>query len=190
LRSGIGRGLEARERRTIALGVAVIALAAFVTQVAVPYARRFGAREALIGATRARVARLTMLAGHEAEIQQKTRARDAELEAAGVRLLHARTPALAASALQALIREHARASGVAVSRMDVAGTVDAVSTSAVPATISAVGDIYGVAQFLSRLQHGRRLLDVREVSMASSSGLRGGLLQLSVTVHAPFVSEE
>jgi type II secretory pathway component PulM len=190
LRSGIGRGLEARERRTIALGVAVIALAAFVTQVAVPYARRFGAREALIGATRARVARLTMLAGHEAEIQQKTRARDAELEAAGVRLLHARTPALAASALQALIREQARASGVAVSRMDVAGTVDAVSTSAVPATISAVGDIYGVAQFLRRLQHGPRLLDVREVSMASSSGLRGGLLQLSVTVHAPFVSEE
>jgi len=144
----------------------------------------------MIDATRARLARLTTIAGREAEIQDSTRVRDAQLEAGGLRLLRARSPALAASALQALVREHARASGVSVTRMDVAGTVDAVATPAVPATISAIGDIYGIARFLGLLQHGPRLLSVRELTIATNPVMRGELLQVSVTVHAPFVSEE
>jgi type II secretory pathway component PulM len=190
LRSGIGRGLEPRERRTIFAGIAVLVFAVVATQLALPFARRWSEREALIDATRARLARLKMIAGREAEIRQNASMHDTQLETGGVRLLRARSPALASSTLQALIREHARVSGVSVTRMDVAGTVDDVATAAVPATISAIGDIYGVARFLQLLQHGSRLLDIRELVISANPTLRGELLQFSVTLRAPFVNGE
>jgi hypothetical protein len=172
------------------MGASLVALVLLVTQVLLPFARRWGEREALIEATRSRLARLELIAGRESEIADRVRARNVQFDLQGVRLIHARTPALAASELQAFIREQARASGVAVTRMDVAGVVDAVATPAVPATVSAVGDIYGVGRFLELLQHGPRLLEVRELSVTSNPVLTRGLLQMSLTVHAPFVAGE
>jgi type II secretory pathway component PulM len=187
---GINRALEPRERRTIAVGVTIVALAFVVMEIALPFARRWAARESLIDASRERLARLTAIDGRAADIQAAVQARDVQLTAGRVRLLHARSAALAASSLQAIIREQARESGVAIIRMDVAGTVDSETVPVVPATISAVADIYGLGRFLQGLQHGPRLFDVRELNVASTSALGRGLLQISLTVHAPFVSGE
>lgn len=191
-RSGIGRGLDARDRRAIATGATLVALVAVVVLGVLPFMRRWTEREAVIGATRERLARLTAIAGHEADLAAHTQSLDERLEAAGVRLVRARTPALASSVLQSLIQQFARDSRVSVTRLDVAGAPGTAAAAAltVPATISALGDIYGITEFLRRLQHGPKLLEITDVGIAPNPTLRGNLLQLSVTLRAPIASED
>jgi hypothetical protein len=193
-RFGIGRALEARERRTIAAGATLVALAAVVVLLVLPFLRHWTEREAIIAATRERLGRLMAIAGREAEISARAHDRDARLDAGGPRVIRARTPALASSELQSVIQEYARASRVSVARLDVAGAPAAAgagaATVAVPATVSAVGDIYGVTEFLRRLQHGPRLLEITTLALSPNPTLRGNLLQMSVTVRAPIASED
>ena len=97
--------------------------------------------------------------------------------------------ALAASALQALVQGYADESGVTVRELNVAGAPDSVSlggAEAVPATVSAVGDVWGVSNFVSRIQHGTTLIDIREIGVSPNSALRGELLQLSLVLRAPY----
>ncbi len=54
-----------------------------------------------------------------------------------------------------------------------------------PASITAVGDIYGISQFLSLLQRGSPVMEIRDLTLVSNSALREGLLQLSLTLRAP-----
>lgn len=116
---------------------------------------------------------------------------EARLDADGVRLVRARTVALAASTLQSMVREYARASVVSVTRLDAAGTPVAAggATLSLPATISAQGDIYGVADFLRRLQHGAWLVEVTDLTIAPNPVLRGNLLQVSIGLRAPVALE-
>jgi hypothetical protein len=192
LRSAIGRGLEARERRTIAVGATVVALAAVIVLGVLPIARQWRDREAVISAVRERVARLESIVGKESDLAARTLALDQRLEATGVRLVRARTPALAASSLQGVVQDYARASRVSIARFDVAGapSPSAGAALAVPATISASGDIYGITEFLRRLQHGPRLLEITELAIAPNPTLRGNLLQLTVSLRAPVVTED
>jgi hypothetical protein len=106
-----------------------------------------------------------------------------------VRLVHGRTPALAASALQALLQEYAVAARVSVTRLDVASAGDSAGggVPAIPATIAAVSDIYGLADFLARVEQGERWLEVTELVVSPNPALRGELLQLSLVVRAPYV---
>lgn len=184
---------DPRERRTIAIGGAVLVIAFLLTTVVVPTVARWRDREALIGALRRQRAQLVTLGTQREALEASAAARAASAEALPVRLLRGRTPALAASALQSLLQDYASASRVSVTRLDVASVGDSANAggpgSAIPATISAVSDVYGLADFLARLEHGHRLLEVTELAVSPNSALRGELLQLSVSLRAPYVLE-
>jgi hypothetical protein len=190
-RSVLGRALEPSERRTITGAVIVSAAALLIVYAGLPLVRRWTDRESRIAAAEARIVRLRAVAGSEGSLRTALEARREAIASWPQRLLAARTPALAASALQTLIQEYADRSRVTVSRLDVAGSPDSASRSAaaIPATVSALGDIYGMTELLSLLQHGPRLLDVREMSLAPNSALKGEPLQLTVTLRAPYTTE-
>lgn len=190
--SAFARNLEPRERRTIAIGATIVALAAVVVLAVLPFARRWSERESLIAATRERLARIESIAGREAELADRTRAMEARLDAGGMRLVRARTVALAASTLQSMVREYARSSVVSVTRLDAAGAPLAVggTTLALPATISAQGDIYGIADFLRRLQYGPWLVELTDLTISPNPVLRGNLLQVSIGLRAPIALEQ
>jgi len=182
--------LEPRERRTIAIAGAVLGLAVLFAYGILPFARRWNAREELIATRAEQVARLTWLAEHEPELR---RAAADRLTRVGSmerpRLLAARSPALAGSALQTLVQGYADETGVTVRELNVAGPSDstsAVGAEAIPATVSAIGDIWGVSNFVSRLQHGTTLIDIREIGVSPNPSLRGELLQLSLVLRAPY----
>jgi hypothetical protein len=181
---------DARERRTIAVSLAILGLAALAAFVVVPGARRWRDREVAIGAARERVARLQRLSAQGAELAAVADAGARE----GTGMLHVlrgRTSALAASDLQGLLQDVARMSRVSVSRLEVSGAADPTQAGQerIVATMSATTDIYGLADLLGRLQGGSVLLAVEEVSVSPNPVLRGNLLQLALTVHAPFIVE-
>ena len=185
-----GRSLEPREQRTIAIGATVVAVAAVVMLVLVPFGRRWSEREALIAVTRNHLARVGSITGHEGELAEAVRRVEARLDAAGTRLVRARSLPLAAAAVQSMVREYASSSDVTVTRLDAAGAPVASNSSvAIPATIAAQGDIYGIADFLRRLQHGPWLLDITDFSIAPNPVLRGNILQVSIGMRAPIVME-
>ena len=162
--------MEPRERRTIALAVSVLATALIVVYGVLPFARRWSAREELIAMRTSQIARLRWLAEHESQLQSAAAVRIASVGSVErPRTLSARSPALAASALQTLVQGYADEAGVTVREPNVAGATDSISTSeAIPATVSAISDIYGLSTFLSRLQHGTTLVDIREITIAIS----------------------
>lgn len=182
--------LEPRERRTIAIAATVLGVAVLFAYGILPYARRWSAREDLIATKADQVARLRWLSEHEPELR---RAAAERLARAGSierpRLLAARSPALAGSALQTLVQGYADESGITVRELNVAGAPDSTAsggTEAIPATVSAIGDIWGVSNFVSRLQHGTTLIDIREIGVSPNPALRGELLQLSLVLRAPY----
>ena len=181
--------VEPRERRTITLAVAVLAVAVLVVYGIVPYGRRWSAREELIAVRAEQVARLRWLTANEASLQDAVAARLAQRT--GVdrpRLLHGRSPALAASALQTIVQSYADESGVTVRELNVAGAPDSAAAGfeSIPATVAAIGDIWSVTEFVSRLQHGSTLIDIREIGVSPNPALRGELLQLSIVLRAPY----
>jgi len=185
-----GPALSARERRTIALGAAAVLLALTVVLAVLPFLRHWRAREGVIGAELSRVARLRGLVAAESRLRDAAAARFGALESSPQRLLAGRTPALAASALQSLLQDFADQSQITVSRLDVAGAPDSTGElPAIPATVSAIGDIYGITDMLSRLHHGPRLLETLELTIRPNPALRGELLQMTVRLRAPFVTE-
>lgn len=186
-------GLAPRERRTILVGLVVSVVALVGVRGVLPWARAWRAREELIAVKRERLARLGMLAGQERALAAAARAREAALGARPQRLLVARTPSLAASALQALLQGYADQARVAVGRIDVAADADSArgALAAVPATIVASGDVYGLSELLSLLEHGPTLLEVTSLGVQSVPGARGTtLLQLTVGVRAPYAPGE
>lgn len=184
--------IEPRERRTIVVGATVVAVAAVVVLAVLPLTRRWSERESLIAATRERLARIESIAGREAELSDRTRAMESRLDAGGMRIVRARTVALAASTLQSMVREYAASSVVSVTRLDAAGAPLAVggTTLALPATISAQGDIYGIADFLRRLQYGPWLVELTDLTIAPNPVLRGNVLQVSIGLRAPIALEQ
>ena len=184
------RPLEARERRTITIGTIVSVVALVVAYVVLPTVRRWRDREDAIEGLRLNAGRLIALGTHRDALAASVRAREDSAALLPVRLIRERTRALAAAELQALLQQHAAASRVSVTRLDAAAGADSAGAGAttLPATISAVGDIYGLVDFLRRIEHGPRLLEVTELAVGSSSALRGELLQLSLVVRAPFVA--
>jgi hypothetical protein len=84
-----------------------------------------------------RLARLRGLVANEAKLRELVVTRTASLEAGQQRLLSARTPALAASSLQSLLRGFADQSQVTVSQLDVAGAPETTDETLpmIPATV-------------------------------------------------------
>lgn len=156
-----------------------------------PFARQWQSREDLIAAETDRLARLRGLLSAEPQLRESVERHVLALETRPRRLLSGRTPALAASSLQSLLRDFADQSQITVSRLDVAGAPDtkAGSLPALPATLSAIGDIYGITEMLSRVQFGPRLLEIAELTLRPNPALRGELLQLTIKLRAPFVGD-
>jgi Type II secretion system (T2SS), protein M len=181
--------LEPRERRTITIAGAVLAVAVLFAYGILPFARRWSAREDLIATRAAQVSRLRWLAEHEVTLRQTASERLSRAISVGrPQLLAGRSPALAASSLQTIVQGYADEAGITVRELNVAGAPDSSSAGGetIPATVSAVGDIYGVSDFVSKLQNGTTLIDIREIGVSPNSALRGELLQLSLVLRAPY----
>ena len=185
---GLPGGMSRRERRTLVVGVVIVAAAVFLTYVAVPFAQRWRTREATIDARAAQLARVRGLVAAESSLAAAVRLREARPDAAAPRPIAARTSALAAAALQAALQQAAAQSGVHVQRVDVAGDAEGEGDAAlVPATLTAMGDVYGLTALLEALQHGPTLMEVTALSVQATVGPRGeSLMQLTVGVRAPW----
>jgi hypothetical protein len=185
---GFAQRLDPRERRTVLLGAIVSVVAVVVAFGVVPFVERWSAREQAIDAARDQVARLRYVIEHERELRASVERVDQGLAGTGGRLLTGRTPALAASSLQTLIQGYADQSRVTINRLDVAGAPDTISGAlpSIPATLSAIGDIYGMTDLLTLIENGPRLLEITELTVVSNSALRGGLLQISMGLRAAY----
>jgi len=182
--------LSRRERRTVAIGAVISVAALILTYGVIPLAQRWSLREERIDAAADRVARLRYLIGHEDDLRKEVSTHDGAASGGG-RILTGRTTALAASALQSAIRNYASQSGMTINRLDAAGEPDTTSSvlPMIPASLSAVGDIYGLSDFLSLMQHGSPVIEIRDLTIVSSSALREGLLQVSLSLRAPATRE-
>ena len=133
--------------------------------------------------------------GAEAMLRNAVNARLARAEEYPQRPVSAATAPLAAGVLQGVLQRYSDDSQLSVSELNVAGEPDstAVPLAALPATLIALGDVYGVADLLSRVQHGTTLLEVRELTVQVNPSRRadggGELLQVTLVVRAPFVIE-
>lgn len=173
----------------VAIGSAIVVVALVARFILVPFVSRWNEREATIASTADRIERLRALINDDARLRNTLRS--SESTSGPRRLVSGRTTALAGSALQAAIQSAADRSKVAVNRLDLAGTPDSVASTlpSIPVTISAVGDVYGLSEFLSLLENGTPVVQVRQLTVVSNSSLRGGLLQMSLQLSAPAVIE-
>ena len=187
-------GISARERRTVGLGAVAVACVLLIAG-AIPLVRQWNDREALIAARGGELARLRGVKEAETVLHAAVDARSTRVAEFPQRPVSAATAALAAGVLQGELQRYADASQLSVSELNVSGEPDstAVPLAALPATLIALGDVYGVADLLSRVQHGSTLLEVREVTVQVNPARRatggGELLQLTLVVRAPFVIE-
>lgn len=162
---------------------------------AIPIARQWSDRESLIAARRGELSRLRGIESSESALQRAVEARDARAAEYPQRPVSAATAALAAGVLQGVLQRFADDSQLSVSELNVSGEPDstAVPLAALPATLIALGDVFGIADLLSRVQNSNTLLEVRELTVQVNPSRRadggGELLQLTLTVRAPFVIE-
>jgi hypothetical protein len=183
--------LKARERRTLALGVTVSALALVFAYGVLPFVRRWQDREALIAAESERVAELRGLVANEQALRTALAERAAVLDGEPQRLLAGRTPALAAAALQSLLQGFADQSRLTVSRLDVVGAPEATAQGlpAIPATVSALGDVYGMTEMLQLIRNAPVRLQLDDFTVRPNPALRGELLQMTLILRAPYVEQ-
>ncbi|MEX2282462.1 MAG: type II secretion system protein GspM [Gemmatimonadota bacterium] len=177
-----------RERRTVFLALVLSATALIGGFGVWPSAQRWSAREQLIAAESDRLARLRGLITHQSRMADAIRAR-AGTHDSGQRLLAGRTPALAASMLQSTLQDFANQSRVTVSRLDVAGAPETADRALpmIPATVSALGDIYGITELLTRIQNGPLLLEITELTVRPNPALKGELLQMTVALRGAYL---
>ncbi len=187
--------LSPRERRVIAGGALVSVLALVVVYGALPFGRRWSARESAIAAKAEQLARLQALVENEAALQETAARLEDDRERRAQRLLAGSTEALAASSLQTLLRGYAEQSRISLDRVDVAREFEADSAGLipVPAELYVQGDVYGLVDFLFYLQNGEKLvvIDGLSVSAAQRRGQTGPqMLSWTVSLHGFYVTEE
>ncbi len=180
---------SARSRRErVAIIAGALALLVALVATLLPASDRWREREDAIAARRARLSRIRDLAASETGL--RSAAASVSLDDAP-RALGGRTPALAAAELQTLLQQYAEKSRVTVTRLDVTNTAQtadsATSVPLIPATLSAIGDIHGVAQLLDEINRGPRVLDVTDLSIVQNAVFKGGLLQFTVSVRGPWI---
>jgi hypothetical protein len=194
LASSFADALSPRDRRALRLG-AIASAVVLAVAVGAPALRRALDREAAIAARSAELARLRGLAdGGDALLAPALGARREVMAALPQRPLRAETPELAAGALQALLQQMADESQLSVVQLDAAGAADTTraGTPALPATLVATGDVYAVADLLSRVEQGAVLLEVHECTVQALAGQRGASgqerLQVTLVLRAPVVT--
>jgi hypothetical protein len=180
--------LSRDEWRTVRIGAWVVAMAIVVAAL-MPLARTWSAREARLTAARARVVQLSGVVDAAPSLDQSALKLESYLASQPTRVLRARSRTLAASALQSLVQEMADASNVTVTRLDVASV--SASGGDLPITLSANGDIYGVASLLQKFRQGRQVVVLDKLTLQVNSALRGApdVLQMTMSLHAPVIVE-
>lgn len=164
------------------------ALAALVLVVlasgVLPLVRHWRVREARLAARTEQLARVRGLLGAERALAESVRMREARLDARAQRPLAAGSAARAGAALGVLVQQAAGESQVQVERVELAAG-GAADPALVTASVSAVGDVYGLTELLQRLQRGPALVEVTALDVRTLPTLgRESLLQLTLTVRA------
>lgn len=170
------RRLNPRERRVVLGGALVSVAALVVVWLVLPLAHRWGAREAAYSASREQWVRLQTLAASTDRLQRALDEQKVAHAADDARLVSGATPALAASVLQGMLQRYADESSVQLDRVDVAGQPrsDKPGLLAIPVQLQGQGDIYGLVDFLYRLEHGEKLLVLDEVVLNGGFGVGYG----------------
>ncbi|QJR35660.1 GspMb/PilO family protein [Gemmatimonas groenlandica] len=178
-----------RERRVVIGGIVVLALSLFATYGVVPAVTRWSAREMQLDRVRAQVSHLKGLQLHASELETAAALSEGRLAGGVRRVIHARSSALGASALQTLLQGAADASGLVVDRVDVGP--DLTSEGDLTATLSAYGDIHGLAALLAQLASAPRVTAVERLTVQINPALRGApdVLRVTLGVRAPMVME-
>jgi hypothetical protein len=108
------------------------------------------------------------------------------------RVLRGETPALAAAKLQELLRDYAEASRVDLEDVDVGGdpATDSTGLAAIPARLTADGDVHGLTELLWQIENGEKLLIVDELRVIWRSPPNNDTQHLSWTLRlrGPFVT--
>jgi type II secretory pathway component PulM len=169
------RRLNPRERRVVLGGALVSATALVIVLLGLPLAHRWAVREAAYTTSREQWLRLSGLAASTDRLRRAVDERKRGHAAGEARLVTGATPALAASALQELLQRYAEESSVQLNRVDVASQPRAGQPGllTIPVQLQCQGDIYGLVDFLTRLEHSEKLLAVDEVSL--NAGLATGV---------------
>lgn len=148
-------------------GAVVSAGALLIVLVMLPLARRWATREDALRASREQLNRLQVLVASENRLRRALDERNLAYRAASARLIAGTTPALAGSNLQVLLQRFADESAVQLDRVDVVGEpkADQSGLLAVPARFQGRGDIYGLVDFLYRIERGEKLLVIDELNV-------------------------
>lgn len=180
---------ERRERRVVMGAVIVLLASALLSYGIVPAVRRWRDGQQQIETLRDRVAQLHGLVERSAALDAAANEAERRLAESPRRALHAPSASLAANTLQALLQEASEGAGLVVTRVDISPTLD--STGAAHGTVSAYGDVRGLATLLSTLTHGARVVVPSALTVQQNSALRGApdVVQVTMTVRAPVVIE-
>src|SRR5438093_2909843 len=165
--------LNTRERRVVLGGALVSATALLIVLLGLPFAHHWAVREAAYTTSREQWLRLAALAANTDRLRRALDERKVAHAADEARLVTGATPALAASALQGLLHRSAEESSGQLNRGDVASQPrpDRPGLLAIPVQLQCQGDIYGLVDFLSRLEQGEKLLVVEELSLNAAFGV-------------------
>src|SRR5437667_515001 len=165
--------LNTRERRVVLGGALVSATALLIVLLGLPFAHHWAVREAAYTTSREQWLRLAALAANTDRLRRALDEQQSAYAADEARLVTGATPALAASALQGLLQRYADESSVQLNRVDVASQPrpDRPGLLAIPVQLQCQGDIYGLVDFLSRLEQGEKLLVVEELSLNAAVGV-------------------
>jgi len=172
------RRLNPRERRVVLGGALVSAAALVLVLLGLPFAHRWAVREAAYTASREQWLRFAALTANTDRLRRALDERKLAHATGEARLVTGATPALAASALQGLLQRYADESSVQLNRVDVASQPRPAQPGllAIPVQLQCQGDIYGLVDFLSRLEGGEKLLPLDELSLNAgyAMGYRSG----------------
>ena len=152
----------------------------------VPQAREWRTRETRITAAQGQLQKLANIVQNQTALDSIIQQHERELERRPQRVLRARSRALAASALQSMVQEMAEASNVTVTRLDVANSIN---SGDLPITLSANGDIFGLAELLRQFRAARYTVVIDKLQAQNNSALRGApdVLQIALSLHAPVI---
>ena len=172
----------------ITISIAILALGLIGVFVAKPFISDWRAREAKIEIAERQLRELAQAQADFQVITAEVHEMQDAFSQRFQRVLRAKSRTLAASALQSMVQEMADVSQVTVTRLDVANVGGA---SDIPLTLSANGDIYGLADLLRGFRNGRYIVDVDKLQVEVNSALRGApdVLQMTLSLRAPVIVE-
>lgn len=184
-----GPQLSSRQRGVVGAVLAVVIVAAFAAYGGVLFFRAWTEREERIALASDQLGSIASLIATE-DTLSRTVSNLERTRSSHRQLLTARTPSLAASELQRILRLQAERSKISIDRLEFSSDqVSDGATVVIPFTISAVGDIYGIPDFLAMLRNESPVLEISEMNLVSNTALKAGLVQFSATVRAPVLMQ-